>query len=65
MCQWLGTRPDGESWLRGRALKVETRAVGSGVCCGADDNDVLDMVDEGGLVELAVVRQRGVFGGTP
>lgn len=38
--------------MRGRALKVETRTVGSGICCGADDDDVLDMVDAGGLVEL-------------
>ena len=41
MCQWLGTEPEGESWLRGRALKVETRAVGSRFCCA----EVLDMVD--------------------
>lgn len=64
MCQWLGTSPDGESWLRGRALKVETRAVGSGVCCGADEGDVLDMVDAGGLVEVSVFCQRWVYAGS-
>lgn len=39
MCQWLGTEPEGENWLRGRALNVETSAVGSGWCCG----EVVDM----------------------
>lgn len=41
MCQWFGTEPEGKSWLRGRALKAETRAVGSGFSCA----EVLDMVD--------------------
>ena len=41
MYQLLVTEPEGESWLRGRALKVKTRAVGSGFCCA----EVLDMVD--------------------
>lgn len=40
MCQWFGTEPEGESWLRGRALKAETRAVGSGISCA----EVLHMV---------------------
>ena len=41
-CQWLGTEPEGENWLRGRALIVEMSAVGSGWCCG----EVVDMADE-------------------
>ena len=36
MCQWLGTEPEGENWLRGRALNVETSAVESGWCCGEE-----------------------------
>ncbi len=29
MCQWFGTEPEGETLLRGRALNVDTRVVGS------------------------------------
>ena len=43
MCQWLGTEPEGENWVRGRALNVETSAVGSGWFCG----EVVDMAGAG------------------
>lgn len=55
MCQWLGTDPEGESWLRGRALKVEIRAVGSESCCA----EVFDMASTD--VELDMSRWRTMW----
>ena len=48
----MGTEPEGETWLRGRALNVGTSAVGSGACCG----EVADMV--GADVEVSAPCQR-------
>ena len=50
-CQFLGTVPEGESWLRERELKVGTRVVGSVLCCA----EGFDMVDAN--VELGVSRR--------
>lgn len=52
MCQWLGTEAEGERWLRGRALKVGTSAVGSGVCYA----EVLELVHTD--VEVDMPRRR-------
>ena len=55
MCQWLGTEPEGENWLRGRALNVETSAVGSGGCGG----ELVDMA--GADIEVDAPCQQAMW----